>query len=65
MIGGPFFILAYVFHFLWLYAFPPSEPKDKPRWRRAYYKVWSERIAYRTQDEFREGKRPGAWGSNP
>lgn len=64
-IGGPFYVLSYILHFAWLFAFTPTTPVGKPRWKRAYLKVWSERIAYRTQDEFADGKRPDAWGSRP
>jgi len=54
---GPLAMLLYGLHFLVLLPFS----KD---WKAAYYKIWAEKMAYRIQDEFKEGKRPGAWGSN-
>jgi hypothetical protein len=54
---------AYGLHFLWLLVFTPAEPTGAPRWYRAYLRVWSERIAYRVQAEFRAGHRAGAWGA--
>lgn len=55
-VGGPFFILAYVGHFAWLYA-----AQGFGDWRPAYRKIWAEKTAYHIQDEFNAGKRPGAW----
>jgi hypothetical protein len=62
---GVLFAATYGLHFLGILAFPPSEPAGAPRWRRAYLRVWSERIAYRVEGAFRAGHRAGAWGSLP
>lgn len=32
-------------------------------WKPAYYRIWTERIAYRLQRRYRIGLEPGAWGS--
>lgn len=55
-IGGPLFTLAYALHWLILM------PMCKFNWYDAYMKVWAERMAYRIQREFRDGRRPNAWG---
>jgi hypothetical protein len=62
-LGGPIYVLAYVFHFAWLFAFAPKEPAEEPRWKRAYRRIYFERIAYRIQAEYQAGKRPNAWGA--
>lgn len=56
-IGGPFFVLSYVV--LFLAKFASQGFRD---WWRAY--MWSpyERHAYRVDDQWTRGKRPGAWG---
>lgn len=56
MVGGVFFLLAYGLHFLWLWAIGGVQ------WKEAYYRVWAEVQAYRIDDEYGQGKRPGAWG---
>lgn len=33
-------------------------------WYPAYMKIWSEKIAYRVDDEYDRGMRPGAWGGD-
>jgi hypothetical protein len=58
--GGPLFMIAYAAHFMYLWA-----REGFGDWRPAYRKIWAEKTAYRTQDEYREGKRPGQWGSGP
>jgi len=57
LLGVPFGI-AYGAHFLWEWARQGFGP-----WKPAYYRIWSERIAYRVQDEFQAGQRPDAWGN--
>lgn len=53
---GPFtFAFAYGGHFLIQYV-------RKRKFWPAYLAIWSEKIAYRVDDEFEQGKRPGAWG---
>lgn len=52
---GVFFYLSYGIHFLW------HRMKGVP-YQDAYRAIWTERIAYRQQDEFDNGKRPDAWG---
>jgi hypothetical protein len=52
MIGGPFYVVAYVGHWLWLLVFPPAaRTPDEPRWHRAYRGIWAEKMAYRIQAE--------------
>lgn len=58
---GPLFLLAYGLHFVWEFIW--TSHCDPSRWDEAYREVWSERIAYREQDEFRRGLRPNAWGA--
>jgi hypothetical protein len=48
---------AYGLHFLWEWARIGFGP-----WHSAYMRIWAERQAYRIQDEFEAGQRPGAWG---
>jgi len=56
-VGGPLFMLAYVLHFLWLFAMTGFGD-----WKTAYMRIWAERQAFRAQREFNSGLRPGAWG---
>ena len=63
MIGGPLYTLSYGLHWLWLFAVAFDGDDERPRWQRAYYRVWAERQAYRIDREFDAGERPGAWGS--
>jgi len=52
------FAIAYVGHFLYHWMLTGFGP-----WYDAYRLIWSERIAYRIQDEFENGTRPDAWGN--
>lgn len=67
--GGMFFAAAYGAHWLWLFLFDPPERvgaldlAGEARWYRAYRGVYFEKVAYRVQAEYRQGLRPGAWGS--
>jgi len=54
---GLLFGVAYGIHFLWEWALIKFGP-----WHSAYMRIWAERQAYRIQDEFEAGQRPGAWG---
>lgn len=53
------FGLAYGGHFLWEMR---KLGWDWKRWADAYRKIFTERIAYRIDDEFKNGVRPDAWG---
>lgn len=63
--GGAFYALAYLCNFLVWFAFAPEQDPDRPRprWKRAYYKVWFEQQAYAIHHAYARGERPGAWGS--
>ena len=63
LIGGPFYPLAYGLHFLWNYTFDSVGKYNRPRWKRAYYRIWFEKRAYKYHKEFQKGKHPDAWGS--
>jgi len=54
------FGISYGGHFMWEMA---KLKFDWSRWREAYMKIWTERIAYRIDDEFERGLRPDAWGA--
>ncbi len=54
---GVFFLLSYGVHYLWNRARGLKHDL-------AYRAIWTERIAYRVQSEFAEGKRPDAWGAD-
>lgn len=58
MIGGPFFILAYVGHWLWLWGFGM-----RMHWQEAYRKIWAERQAYAYDAAYARGEHPDAWGA--
>ncbi len=58
------FGLAYGGQFLYLLAAVGPGDKKTPRWKKAYYRIWAERQAYRVQDEFERGLRPEAWGAH-
>jgi len=51
------FGVAYGGHFAFEWARQGFGP-----WHPAYMRIWSERIAYRVDDEWAKGQRPGAWG---
>lgn len=55
LLGPLTFALAYGGHFLIEFA------RKRSFWP-AYFAIWSERIAYRIDDEFERGLRPEAWG---
>lgn len=54
------FALSYGVHFLWEWG---KLGFDRKRWREAYEKIWTERRAYRKDDEFERGECPDAWGA--
>ncbi len=58
MIGGVFFVLAYVGTFLWFYLRAPDKG-----WYPAYMEIPFEKAAYRYSDEFARGLHADAWGS--
>lgn len=45
LVLGPLFPLVYGALWLAHFAVPPTEPEGRPRWFRAYYRVWLERKA--------------------
>lgn len=55
--GQATFGLLYGGHFFILWALSGFGP-----WHESYLRIWSERIAYRVDDEWERGLRPGAWG---
>ena len=61
LIGGVFYGLAYVGHFLVLYLRGAGDELG-PRWYRAYWEICFERQARRITDEYLAGKRPEQWG---
>ncbi len=56
-LGIPFG-LAYGLHFFYHWSIKGFGP-----WKPAYRKIFAEKQAYRIQDEYRSGHRPGAWGA--
>ncbi len=61
-VGGPLYTLSYGLHWLWLFPLAGGDG-HAPRWRRAYYRVWAERQAYRVQRQYVAGTRLDPWGS--
>ena len=57
---GPLFLPAYGLHFVWLWL-KLSRGSD---WKTPYRQVWSEKLAYRIDDEYGHGDRPNAWGGD-
>lgn len=55
-LGIPFGI-SYGLHFLWRWALSGFGP-----WHTAYREIWAEKQAYKVQEEYQRGQRPGAWG---
>ena len=53
------FGILYGAHFLIEWARVGFKPS---RWNDAYLRIWSERVAYRVQEEFERGGRDDAWG---
>lgn len=53
------FGLSYLVHFLFEWALTGFASD----WRPAYRRIWTERIAYRVQAEYEDGKHQDAWGS--
>jgi hypothetical protein len=62
-VGGPFYPVAYVLHWLVLFVAGKGEGFG-PRWWRAYRAIWFEQQARRIVHEWHAGERPGQWGSN-
>lgn len=54
------FGISYGVHFMWEWG---KLGFKRSRWREAYLKIWTERIAYQTDDEYERGLRPNAWGA--
>jgi hypothetical protein len=59
LLGPMVFVIAYVGHFLFEWALRGF--KQSEFWH-AYLRIWSERYAYRIDDEYERGLRPEAWG---
>ncbi len=47
LVFGPLFLLAYGFEWLFRFVFMPGQPKDAPRWFRAYWNLSWEKDARR------------------
>lgn len=64
ILGSVPYIVSYLLHFFYNFAFhAPHGDKAEPRWKRAYRRIWSERMAYGYVKEYDKGEHPGAWGS--
>lgn len=57
-LGQAAFGISYGVHFFYEWA-----KMGFGDWQPAYRKIWTERIAYRVDDEFEKGQRPDAWGA--
>lgn len=53
------FGITYLGHFLFEWS------RLRGPWYDAYLRIWTERIAYRIDEEYEQGLRPKAWGSKP